>query len=60
MNIELCKKEFFLSDEELASFKEFLNDPTRNVYHSINGIKIVKSDDGRLCGVGRTPHHLRT
>ena len=29
MDIELCKKEFFLLDEELESFKEFLNDPTK-------------------------------
>lgn len=25
-----------------------------------NGIKIVKSEDGKLCGVGRMPRHLRT
>lgn len=37
-----------------------LNDPTRNIYHSIDGIKIVKSEDGKLCGVGRMPRHLRT
>lgn len=60
MSIEFCKKEFFLLDEELESFKEFLNDPTRNIYHSIDGIKIVKSEDGKLCGVGRMPRHLRT
>lgn len=30
------------------------------IYHSINGIKIVKSEDGKLCGVGRMPRHLRT
>lgn len=29
-------------------------------YHSIDGIKIVKSEDGKLCGVGRMPRHLRT
>jgi hypothetical protein len=29
MDIELCKKEFFLLDEELESFKDFLNDPTK-------------------------------
>ena len=60
MSIEFCKKEFFLLDEELESFKEFLNDPTRNIYHSIDGIKIVKSEDGKLCGVGRMPRHPRT
>lgn len=53
MDIELCKKEFFLLDEELESFKEFLNDPTKNIYHSIDGVKIVKSENGELCGVGR-------
>ena len=41
-------------------FKEFLNDPTKNIYHSIDGIKIVKSEDGKLCGVGRKPRYLRT
>jgi hypothetical protein len=60
MSIELCKKEFFLLDEELESFKEFLNDSTKNIYHSIDGVKIVKSEDGELCGVGRIPHRLRT
>lgn len=44
MDIELCKKEFFLLDEELESFKDFLNDPTKNIYHSIDGVKIVKSE----------------
>lgn len=29
MDIELCKKEFFLLNEELESFKDFLNDPTK-------------------------------
>ena len=29
IDIELCKKEFFLLDEELESFKDFLNDPTK-------------------------------
>lgn len=58
--MDFAKKNFFLLDEELANFKEFLNDPTRNIYHSINGIKIVKSEDGKLCGVGRMPRHLRT
>lgn len=53
MDIELCKKEFFLLDEELESFKDFLNDPTKNIYHSIDGVKIVKSENGELCGVGR-------
>lgn len=60
IDIELCKKEFFLLDEELESFKEFLNDPTKNIYHSIDGVKIVKSENGELCGVGRIPHRLRT
>lgn len=55
-----CKKEFFLLDEELESFKEFLNDSTKNIYHSIDGVKIVKSENGGLCGVGRIPHRLRT
>lgn len=32
----------------------------RNIYHSIDGIKIVKSEDGKLRGVGRMPRHLRT
>lgn len=54
MDIELCKKEFFLLDEELESFKDFLNDPTKNIYHFIDGVKIVKSENGELCGVGRT------
>lgn len=49
MDIELCKKEFFLLDEELESFKDFLNDPTKNIYHSIDGVKIVKSENGELC-----------
>lgn len=39
MDIELCKKEFFLLNEELESFKDFLNDPTKNIYHSIDGVK---------------------
>jgi hypothetical protein len=60
IDIELCKKEFFLLDEELESFKEFLNDSTKNIYHSIDGVKIVKSENGGLCGVGRIPHRLRT
>jgi hypothetical protein len=60
MDIELCKKEFFLLDEELESFKEFLNDSTKNIYHSIDGVKIVKSENGGLRGVGRIPHRLRT
>lgn len=30
--------------EELESFKDFLNDPTKNIYHSIDGVKIVKSE----------------
>lgn len=60
IDIELCKKEFFLLDEELENFKEFLNDSTKNIYHSIDGIKIVKSEDGKLCGVGRIPHRLKT
>ena len=60
MDIELCKKEFFLLDEELEDFKKFLNDPTKNIYHSIDGIKIVKSEDGKLCGVDRIPHRLKT
>lgn len=60
IDIELCKKEFLLLDEELESFKEFLNDSTKNIYHSIDGVKIVKSEDGELCGVGRIPHRLRT
>lgn len=59
MDIELCKKEFFLLDEELESFKDFLNDPTKNIYHSIDGVKIVKSENGELCGVGRIPHRLK-
>lgn len=46
IDIELCKKEFFLLDEELESFKEFLNDSTKNIYHSIDGVKIVKSENG--------------
>lgn len=29
IDIELCKKGFFLLDEELESFKEFLNDSTK-------------------------------
>lgn len=60
IDIELCKKEFFLLDEELESFKEFLNDSTKNIYHSIDGVKIVKSENGGLYGVGRIPHRLRT
>lgn len=59
MDIELCKKEFFLLDEELESFKDFLNDPTKNIYHSIDGVKIVKSENGELCGVDRIPHRLK-
>lgn len=59
MDIELCKKEFFLLDEELESFKDFLNDPTKNIYHSIDGVKIVKSENGELCGVGRILHRLK-
>lgn len=45
MDIELCKKEFFLLDEELESFKDFLNDPTKNIYHSIDGVKRFFSTD---------------
>lgn len=60
MDIELCKKEFFLLDEELESFKEFLNDPTKNIYHSIDGVKIVKSENGELCGYFNQTSCLRT
>lgn len=51
MLIDMAKK--------LESFKDFLNDPTKNIYHSIDGVKIVKSENGELCGVGRIPHRLK-
>lgn len=48
MDIELCKKEFFLLDEELESFKDFLNDPTKNIYHSIDGVKLSNQKMGNF------------